>query len=924
VALNSAETAITNSYISDFKSKEYDSQAVWGWNGPGPFQIINNYLEASGENVGFGGSDPAIANLIPSDIEIRGNLLRKPVEWRGQWMVKNLLELKVGQRVVIEGNIMEQCWADAQAGFAVQLTVRNQSGGARWNAIRDVTLSNNVIRHSGSGVNLLGRDNEYASEQMERLRISNNLFEDISSERWGGGGIFLQLTETSSVTVDHNTVLQSGMVISAYGVGNTGFVMTNNVMAHNVYGIFGSNQSPGMASINVYLSGAVIRKNVIAGADSSKYPAENYYPALLNDVQFVDRANGNYRLAATSPFKSGGTDGKDVGCDFDALAAALANAQPSPTPTPTPNPTPTPAPTPTPTPTPTPMPAGGAATFVKTDTTTQGNWKGVYGSDGYVLINDGVKYPSYAQVTANGQTPYVWATSTSDVRAVQKASADGRLASSWYSDNGFSIDLNLTDGLTHQLALYCLDWDDKGRAERVEMFDAATGALLDSRSLSSFAGGQYVVWNVAGHIRINMVLTAGSNAVVSGLFFGPVGASTTPTPNPTPTPTPTPMPTPTPTPTPVLVSPPLVVAALGTATTLAAQTSSTEAQIAPLVTGIEQAYAAFLTEATRFGTSAAEIDKALLASLYFARAAQALGAKNSGAGVQNRLQVAAYRLGQARDLMTPGTTQNISAQTAHASMLSTTFIIGNADTRSEASLAPVLAPSSLGVILGDQSQSPLSMQTSTAAQAPGGSLPYELAGVSVMFGGQAAQLLAVSPSRITFLVPAGYTSPNAEVIVTLQEGYVSRGNAGVTRVAPALFTADGSGAGAALALNASNLMPGPFDVTTQRNLSTDKRTRLIMYGTGVSGGAVNSSAANDIRLDNGGVAANLCESVTVEARTGGGVYQLPVEFAGALGRVSGLDQLNIVLIPELRGAGTVALTLIVGGQRSNSVTIAVR
>ncbi|HEX8136355.1 MAG TPA: hypothetical protein VF544_02075, partial [Pyrinomonadaceae bacterium] len=83
VALNSAETAITNSYISDFKSKEYDSQAVWGWNGPGPFQIINNYLEASGENVGFGGSDPAIANLIPSDIEIRGNLLRKPVEWRG-------------------------------------------------------------------------------------------------------------------------------------------------------------------------------------------------------------------------------------------------------------------------------------------------------------------------------------------------------------------------------------------------------------------------------------------------------------------------------------------------------------------------------------------------------------------------------------------------------------------------------------------------------------------------------------------------------------------------------------------------------------------------------------------------------------------------------------------------------------------------
>jgi hypothetical protein len=225
--------------------------------------------------------------------------------------------------VVIEGNIMEQCWADAQGGFAVQLTVRNQSGGARWNAIRDVTVSNNIIRHSGSGINMLGRDNEYASEQMERVRISNNLFEEISSERWGGGGIWLQMTETSSVTVDHNTVMQSGMIISAYGVGNTGFVMTNNITSHNVYGIFGSNQSPGRASINLYLPGAVIRRNVIAGADTRAYPPDNFYPLRLNDVQFVDRAHGNYRLAAASRYKGRATDGRDVGCDFDALAAAL-------------------------------------------------------------------------------------------------------------------------------------------------------------------------------------------------------------------------------------------------------------------------------------------------------------------------------------------------------------------------------------------------------------------------------------------------------------------------------------------------------------------------------------------------------------------------------------------------------------------------
>jgi hypothetical protein len=43
----------------------------------------------------------------------------------------------------------------------------------------------------------------------------------------------------------------------------------------------------------------------------------------LDDVKFVNRAVGDYRLAASSRYKGKGTDGKDVGCDFDALAAAV-------------------------------------------------------------------------------------------------------------------------------------------------------------------------------------------------------------------------------------------------------------------------------------------------------------------------------------------------------------------------------------------------------------------------------------------------------------------------------------------------------------------------------------------------------------------------------------------------------------------------
>ena len=128
ISLNSRATSVIDSYLSDFHSTQYDAQAVGGWNGPGPFKIVNNYLEASGENLMFGGTDPKIANLIPGDIEIRRNHFDKPLSWRAgdpsyagiPWVVKNLLEFKNAQRVLIEGNTFEHCWQAAQGGSAIE------------------------------------------------------------------------------------------------------------------------------------------------------------------------------------------------------------------------------------------------------------------------------------------------------------------------------------------------------------------------------------------------------------------------------------------------------------------------------------------------------------------------------------------------------------------------------------------------------------------------------------------------------------------------------------------------------------------------------------------------------------------------------------------------------------------------------------
>src|ERR1700754_749940 len=136
LSLNTAETTIINSYISEIHAVAMDTQAICGWNGPGPYHIINNYIEAAAENILFGGADPAIPNLVPSDIEIRRNHLFKPLTWKvgdpsylgRHWAIKNLLELKNARRVTINGNLFQNNWVDGQSGIPIVFTARNQGG----------------------------------------------------------------------------------------------------------------------------------------------------------------------------------------------------------------------------------------------------------------------------------------------------------------------------------------------------------------------------------------------------------------------------------------------------------------------------------------------------------------------------------------------------------------------------------------------------------------------------------------------------------------------------------------------------------------------------------------------------------------------------------------------------------------------------
>lgn len=339
IALNSAATTIRDSYIASIGTPGQDSQAVCGWNGPGPFLIENNYLEGAAENIMFGGADPSVPGLVPSDITIRGNHFRKPLEWREarppRWTVKNLLELKNARRVLIERNLFENSWRDGQSGNAILFTVRNQEGRAPWSVIEDVTFQYNIVRHAGGGVSILGRDNNFPSGQARGLEIRQNLFHDIDGPRWGGSGRFILMGGAPrDVVIDHNTVVQSGATVYAYGLEEDPnavirqFVFTNNLAMHGDVGIMGeAGGGMGRRSIDRYFPGGLIDHNVLAGGRGSDYEGENFFPSVSEFMgNFVDPSQGDFRLRDGSRFRSLATDGGALGADMDNLSAALQKA----------------------------------------------------------------------------------------------------------------------------------------------------------------------------------------------------------------------------------------------------------------------------------------------------------------------------------------------------------------------------------------------------------------------------------------------------------------------------------------------------------------------------------------------------------------------------------------------------------------------
>lgn len=251
-----------------------------------------------------------------------------------KWTVKNLFELKNAQDVLVEGNVFENCWVADQPGYPIVLTPRNQSGNAPWSVVQRVTIQYNLIRHSAGGVNILGSDDLHPSQLTNNLIIRDNIWDDVGTA-WGSGSKTFQMgAGGDKFTFDHNTIDSTdNSLVAPYGGSATnptvitGFVYTNNMAEHRSYGFMGAALAPGFPTINAYFPGAVIRRNVLAGGSSSKYPTDNFFPTVAAwKAEFVNYDLPDYHLLSTSVDVGIGTDGRNLGADVDAVMSQAANA----------------------------------------------------------------------------------------------------------------------------------------------------------------------------------------------------------------------------------------------------------------------------------------------------------------------------------------------------------------------------------------------------------------------------------------------------------------------------------------------------------------------------------------------------------------------------------------------------------------------
>jgi len=365
--------AIVDSYFSDFhciaaKGTCTDAQAINGGTGEapgGPYKIENNFLEASGQSVMFGGGP---GTTTPADIEIRRNHLFKPLIWKpdepgfvgaytgNPFIVKNSFELKNAQRVLFEGNVLENSWGGfSQTGFSVVLAPGNQGGHCPLCRVTDVTIRYCRIRNVGSVIVIgtgVGAKKGFFASAAERYSIHDLLVDDIEGHAYKGFGLFAIIISDQppikDVHFDHVTAFPPHAILTVINRKEKlpGLSITNSIFDAGERQIASAGGGPQNCAsprdrdpggvLNQCFANPVVANNLIIGGSGS-WPAHNI---LVKDAGAAGlwkkqtQTGTEYRVCRekgeaasctkTSPALRAGSDGKNIGADIDEIDKATA------------------------------------------------------------------------------------------------------------------------------------------------------------------------------------------------------------------------------------------------------------------------------------------------------------------------------------------------------------------------------------------------------------------------------------------------------------------------------------------------------------------------------------------------------------------------------------------------------------------------
>jgi hypothetical protein len=366
--------AVVDSFFSDFHCIAAtgactDSQALVGGGGDdpqGPFKIVNNFLEASGENILFGGG---AATITPTDIEIRHNYLFKPMIWKQgtagfvggasgrPFIVKNHFELKNAQRVLFEGNVLENAWGGfSQTGFSILLTPKNQGNNCPKCRVTDITLRYNKVRSVGSVLQIANVKSDAGGSTAagERYSIHDLIAEDVQEQQYGGFGLFAIILADDpplrDVRIEHVTAFVPRGLFSIANA--TGQKLANFVIANNLFSSSGPRQigsagggprncafkpdAQGPAGIfKSCFADPVVTHNLIVGG--SDWPTGNIMAKdaagaglrilpgnVAQDYRLCQAKHAVSSCKKTSPAIGAASDGRDIGADVERIEQLTA------------------------------------------------------------------------------------------------------------------------------------------------------------------------------------------------------------------------------------------------------------------------------------------------------------------------------------------------------------------------------------------------------------------------------------------------------------------------------------------------------------------------------------------------------------------------------------------------------------------------